>query len=417
MADLASTGLDLWRVDPTRLTTLMTEAGWTLVGRRSGIYNRLAPPGEPDPRAGSFVVPLDREAPEYIEVLQSLLQQVSAPSYRSLWARAIAPRLFTDPTDEFRFRREAAFPSGLISWREGERLISCARRTLVAGAKSYMDQARHFGNRHGQFANRYLDSVLMGQTEPGSYIVKAFAPSATTVLLRKPSVSAPALDVGAAAGPYGRDVSHAVVKALSATVEAIDHYRSSGSLTGFDAGVREGVSYEMATAILGITEHSDGSDITIEWDTSVPGGFEEPVSRYEFSGGDAVILEKAAHRLAAAEDAGFVTVTGRVHLLARKEADGPGVFGVESIVGGQPRKVRVRLADEDQYHEAIHAYEENLAVQVNGRLEREGNLHWLYDASVMRTVGLVDALQRAEQTERPQVPPVTRGQLSIDDME
>lgn len=413
MPDLASTELDLWRVDPTRLTTLMTEAGWTLVGRRSGIYNRLAPPGEPDPRAGSFVVPLDREAPEYIEVLQSLLQQVSAPSYRSLWARAVAPRLFTDPTDEFRFRREAAFPSGLISWREGERLISCARRTLVAGAKSYIDQARHFGNRHGQFANRYLDSVLMGQTEPGSYIVTAFAPSATAVPLRKPSATTPALDLGAAAGPYGRDVSHAVVKALSATVEAIDHYRSSGSLTGFDAGVRQGVSYEMATAILGIAEHSDGSDITIEWDTSVPGGFEESVSRYEFSGGDAPILEKAAHRLAAAEDSGFVTVTGRVHLLARKEVDGPGVFGVENVLGGQPRKVRVRLADEDQYHEAIHAYEENLAIQVNGRLEREGNLHWLYDASITRTVGPLDALMPVETVEPPQV---TRGQLSIDDM-
>ncbi|WP_148839188.1 hypothetical protein [Streptomyces sp. sk2.1] len=414
MPDLASTELDLWRVDPTRLTTLMTEAGWTLVGRRTGVYSRLAPPGEPDSRAGSFVVPLDREAPEYIEALQALLQQVSAPTFRSLWARAIAPRLFTDPTDEFRFRREAAFPSGLISWREGERLISCARRTLVAGAKSYVDQVRHFGNRHGQFANRYLDSVLMGQTEPGSYIVKAFAPSATTVPIRRPSAAAPALDVGAAAGPYGRDVSHAVVKALSATVEAIDHYRSSGSLTGFDVGVREGVSYEMATAILGITEHSDGSDITIEWDTSVPGGFEEPVSRYEFSGGDALILEKAAHRLAAAEDSGFMTLTGRVHLLARKEADGPGVFGVENVMGGQPRKVRVRLADEDQYHEAIHAYEENLAVQVHGRLEREGNLHWLYDASVVRTVGHLDALLHVETTERTQI---TRGQLSIDDTE
>ncbi|MET9920474.1 hypothetical protein ABZZ04_25820 [Streptomyces sp. NPDC006435] len=416
MRDLASTELDLWRVDPTRLTTLMTEAGWTLVGRRSGVYNRLAPPGEPDPRAGAFVVPLDREAPEYIEDLQGLLHQVSAPSYRNLWARAIAPRLFTDPTDEFRFRREAAFPSGLIAWREGERLISSARRTLVAGAKSYLDQTRHFGNRHGQFANRYLDTVLMGQTEPGSYIVKAFAPSATTVPLRKPpTTTVPTLDVGAAVGPYGRDVSHAVVKALSATAEAIDHYRSSGSLTGFDAGVREGVSYEMATAILGITEHSDGSDITIEWDTSVPGGFDEPVSRFAFSGGDAVILEKAAHRLAAAEDSGFVTVTGRVHLLARKEADGPGVFGVENVMGGQPRKVRVRLADEDQYHEAIHAYEENLALQVNGRLEREGNLHWLYDASVVRTVGQLDTLLHVVAPE--QRSQITRGQLSIDDME
>ncbi|GHJ30816.1 hypothetical protein TPA0910_52490 [Streptomyces hygroscopicus subsp. sporocinereus] len=406
-----STEADLWRVDPERLTSLLLETGWHMVGRRTGIYNRLAPPGVEDARYGSFVVPLDRGAPEYVELMQGVLAQVSSPAYKNVWARAIAPRLFTDPIDEFRFRKEAALPSGLISWRDGERLISSARRTLIAGAKSYVDPVRHFGNKHGQFANRYLDSVLMGQTEPGSYIVKALAPSASTVPLRK--TSAPVLDVGAAAGALSRDVSESVMKALAATVEAISHFRSSGSLSGFDAGVREGISYEMTTAVLGIAEDADGSDITIEWDTSVPGGFDEPVSRYEFSGGDAPVLEKAAHRLAAAEHSEFVSVTGRVHLLARKEADSPGVFGVENLTTGQPRKVRVRLADDDEYHEAIHAYEENLAVHVSGRLEREGNLHWLYDAHLVRTVGHVEALLSAREADRQQI---TSGQMRLDEL-
>ncbi|GDY55926.1 hypothetical protein SVIO_065490 [Streptomyces violaceusniger] len=57
-------------------------------------------------------------------------------------------------------------------------------------------------------------------------------------------MSAPVLDVGTAAGTLSRDVSESVMKALAATVEAISHFRSSGSLSGFDAGVREGISYE-----------------------------------------------------------------------------------------------------------------------------------------------------------------------------
>jgi hypothetical protein len=410
MSDLSSLELDLWRVDPDRLTTLLLEAGWHLVGRRSGIYNRLAPPGEAEGRWGSFVVPLDREAPEFVELMEHVLRQASSPSYRSLWARSIAPRLFTDPTDEFRFRKESAAPSGLISWREGERLISSARKTLVAGAKSYMEPGRHFGNKHGQFANRYIDSVMMGQTEPGSYIVKAFAPSASTVPLRKGAE--PALEVGPAAGVISRDISHSVVRALEATVEAIHHYRTSGSLAGFEEGVRQGVSYEMATAILGITENSDGSDITVEWDASVPGDFQESVWRYEFSGGDAPILEKAAHRLAAAEKSTFTLVVGRVHLLARKEADSPGVFGVENLMGNQPKKVRVRLADEDEYHEAIRAYEENLAVQVSGNLEREGNLHWLYNAQLVRTVGPLEGFVSQHRGQAGHI----AGQMSLDDL-
>lgn len=410
MTDLSSTDLDLWRVDPDRLTALLIEAGWHVVGRRSGIYNRLAPPGETEGRLGSFVIPLDREAPEFVELMEHVLRQASAPTFRSLWARSIAPRLFTDPTDEFSFRKESAAPSGLIAWREGERLISSARKTLVAGAKSYMAPDRHFGNRHGQFANRYLDSVMMGQTEPGSYIVKAFAPSASTVPMRK--TSEPVLDVGAAAGVFSRDISQSVVRALEATVEAIHHYRTSGSLAGFDEGVRHGVSYEMATAILGITENSDGSDITIEWDTSVPGDVEDQISRYEFSGGDTPILEKAAHRLAAAEESTFTSVVGRVHLLARKEADSPGVFGVENLQGNQPKKVRVRLADDDEYHEAIRAYEENLAVQVSGNLEREGNLHWLYNAHLVRTVGHLEEFTNTRHSESGHV----EGQTSLDDL-
>ncbi|WP_416520583.1 hypothetical protein [Streptomyces achromogenes] len=410
MSDLSSTDLDLWRVDPDRLTTLLVEAGWHLVGRRSGIYNRLAPPGEIEGRLGSFVVPLDREAPEFVELMEHVLRQASSPTYRSLWARSIAPRLFTDPTDEFRFRKESAAPSGLISWREGERLISSARKTLVAGAKSYMAPDRHFGNKHGQFANRYIDSVMMGQTEPGSYIVKAFAPSASTVPLRKPA--GPSLDIGTAAGAISRDISQSVVRALEATVEAIQHYRTSGSLAGFDEGVRHGISYEMATAILGITENSDGSDITVEWDATVPGDFEEHVWRYEFSGGDTPILEKAAHKLAAAEQSTFTLVVGRVHLLARKEADSPGVFGVENLMGSQPKKVRVRLADEDEYHEAIRAYEENLAVQVSGNLEREGNLHWLYNAHLVRTVGPLDEFISQHRGQSGHI----EGQISLDDL-
>ncbi|MEN8649702.1 hypothetical protein ABCR94_03360 [Streptomyces sp. 21So2-11] len=411
MTDLASTELDLWRVDPERLTSLLIEAGWHIVGRRSGIYNRLAPPGEVDGRLGSFVVPLDREAPEFIELMQNVMRQASSPTYKSLWARAIAPRLFTEPTDEFRFRKESAAPSGLISWRDGERLISSARKTLVAGAKSHMAPDRHFGNKHGQFANRYLDAVMMGQTEPGGYIVKAFAPSASTVPLRR--TSDPVLDVGSAAGASSRDVSQSVVRALGATVEAIQHYRTSGSFAGFDEGVRYGVSYEMARAILGITENSDGSDITVEWDLSGPGNAEESYSRYEFSGGDTPILEKAAHRLAAAAESSSISVVGRVHLLARKEVGSPGVFGVENLKGNQPKKVRVRLADEEEYHEAIRAYDENLAVQVSGNLEREGNLHWLYNAHLVRTVGHLDSFAAAGRPASGEL----RGQISLDDLD
>ncbi|MFE5674046.1 hypothetical protein ACFQ7B_01150 [Streptomyces erythrochromogenes] len=350
---------------------------------------RYLPPGTEESPSGvsSLMIPLDSEAPEFVDVMRSALLQISEDS--DSWTRHIYPRLIVDVSDEFRFRRESSAPSGFIDWRSGEKLIESARRTLVAGAKFFLSPGRHFVNRNGRFASRYLDQVLMGQTAPGSYIVTAYAPPNAGISLSN-SEAAGLLDVDMA---HGRDVSKAVVRAVEATAEAVEHYRLSGSLSGFEAGVDRGISYEMTQALLGIAANSDGADITVEWDsTSGPTPLES--THFEFSGADAEPLGKAAVRLAEDKSSRMVTLIGRVHLLAKKQAGSPGVFGVEALTAGSVKKVRVRLADEEDYHEAIRAHEEDLALQVSGKLEKEGNLSWLYNATVIRTLGHVDEYQR-----------------------
>ncbi|WP_326678261.1 hypothetical protein [Streptomyces sp. NBC_01237] len=373
------------KVDPGKLVGLMEEAGWQPLGGRRGVYKRFSPPlsTEAGRSSSSLVIPLDEDSPEYTDLMHSALQQLSEDS--ESWVRLIYPRLLIDASDQFKFRRESSAPSGFIDWRSGERLIESARRTLLAGAKFYLNPDRHYVNRNGRFAGRYLDQVLMGQTSPGSYIVTAYAPPEAGVSLS----SADAFSLPHVGSAPARDVSLAVVKAVEATAEAIDHYKTSGSLSGFEDGVSRGISYEMAQALLGLTEHSDGADVSVEWDSGVD-VFAPPPVRIEFSGADAAPLAKAAVSLAEDKSSRTVTIIGRVHLLAKKQAGSPGVFGVEALAPSPARKVRVRLADEEDYHEAIRAHEEDLAIQVSGNLEKEGNLSWLYNATVIRTMGHVD---------------------------
>lgn len=375
------------RVDPGKLTNVLEEAGWRPVGGRRGVYMRYLPPGSggPGSETSSLMVPLDEGAPEYQDVMRSALSQISED--RDSWVRVIYPRLVVDASDEFRFRRESAAPSGFISWRSGEKLIESARRTLMAGAKYFMGPGRHFVNRHGRFAGRYLDEVLMGQTAPGSYIVTAYAPPRAEIPISSSGSGIASLPgIGEA---HARDISRAVVRAVEATAEAVEHYRNSGSLAGFEDGVSRGISYEMTQALLGITANSDGADITVEWDSSSPTEHLQP-AHFEFRGSDAEPLSRAAVRLAEDRSSRTINIIGRVHLLAKKDMGSPGVFGVEAFTAGPVKKVRVRLADEEDYHEAIRAHEEDLALQVTGRLEKEGNLSWLYDATVIRTAGHVD---------------------------
>ena len=104
----------------------------------------------------------------------------------------------------------------------------------------------------------------------------------------------------------------------------------------------------------------------------------------------------------------MVTLMGRVHLLAKKQAGSPGVFGIDSLQPHGPKKIRVRLADEEDYHEAVRAHEEDLALMVSGRLEKEGNLSWLYNATVIRTLGHIDSYASKRGRSR-----VASGQMDI----
>ncbi|MGW6310291.1 hypothetical protein [Streptomyces niveus] len=191
-------------------------------------------------------------------------------------------------------------------------------------------------------------------------------------------------------------MNEAVAHAVGATVEALEHYRSSGSLAGFESGVVDGISYEMTNAIIGIAVNADEADLTIEWDkaTTPPTGLE---NHFAFHASDVPTLTQAAIRLAEDQSIAQVSIIGRVHLLAKKQAGSPGVFGVDSLQSTGPRKVRVRLADDEDYHEAIRAHEEDLAIQVSGRLEKEGNLSWLYDATVIRTLGPLDEFEASRR--------------------
>jgi len=384
--------LSLERVNPDVLSSLLKDAGWHLAGERTGVYARFVAPGESF-SSENLLIPLDRSAPEYSHMLRAALEALS--QHKDLWARRLSPRLTADVSDEFKFRKESAAPSGFISWREGEELVSSARKTLLAGAKSYMEPVRHFSNRFGQFANRYLDSVLMGQSAPGSYVVTAYAPVRNSIPLHGAQATPDLVSSNVA---DGRSVSLAVAKAVEATSEALDHYRARGSLSGFEYGIANGVSYEMTMALLGIASNADGADITILWDPIVPHSGYSDATTFDFSGGDVPILQRAATALVQDSVAERISIIGRVHLLSRKTAGAPGVFGIDSLLPDGPKKVRVRLESDDEYHEAVRAYEDELAVHVNGVLERQGNLSWLYHAVLVETLAPVD--QMAPRTRR-----------------
>ncbi|MBM0255513.1 hypothetical protein [Micromonospora sp. 4G55] len=375
------------RIDPDRFTLLLEEAGWKLVGARRGQYKRFAPPGLNDPSGfrGSLIIPLDRGAPEFPQMMSAAVREVSNTDAGDLWRRVIQPRIIVDTADQFQFRKETDAPPGTIPWKQGEELFGAARLALVAGAKSYVERLRRYSNRFGQFSNRFLDSILMGQTGVGSYIVTAYAPTDAAIPITSGSSTSGRI-------AQGRDITLHFASALEATAEAVEHYRSTSSLSGFDAGVGRGVSFELSSALESLARDGDGGNITITWDSGADLFGEIADSHFVFTREDGQALARAATHLAAeSEPTVRQTVIGRVHLLTKKHLGGPGVFGLDSI-SGAVRKVRVRLRDAENYHRAVNAHDGDLILAVSGELERDGNMYWLLNAEILSEVAHVDEL-------------------------
>src|SRR6185437_7295056 len=98
MVERAST-LAPENVDPAKLTELLEDVGWKISGGREGSYSRLAPPIEAVFVPQSLLIPLDRTAPEFKEIMKAALLQLSQD--RDLWARTIYPRLAVGVSDAF----------------------------------------------------------------------------------------------------------------------------------------------------------------------------------------------------------------------------------------------------------------------------------------------------------------------------
>jgi hypothetical protein len=242
----------------------------------------------------------------------------------------------------------------------------------MAGAKYFREPSRHFNSRFGQFASRYLDNVLMGQSSAGSYVVTALAPSDSKVSLHHKAgdnLGIDGVDVVSC-----RSVTRSVVSGLKATVAAISEYRRTASFDAFEAGVRDGISYEMTTALRDIAAQSDGAEISVEWSQADNDSPQPSIETFEFQGGDAGILETASLKLASQPSEQRHTVRGRVHLLTKKQAHGRGVVGVDD----GHRKFRVELGSDEEYHSAVIAHGEDHEVEISGTLSREGNINWLY---------------------------------------
>ncbi|BBC35430.1 hypothetical protein SGFS_067240 [Streptomyces graminofaciens] len=367
-----------------QLALALQNNGWQKYGGQENLYSRWRPISEGGERVRGVLLPQDAETEDYFELLSQAVAQawkMGDGDIRSLLERAATLHSLGD---EVKFHKETRSQRGTIPWTAGEDLHAGAQKSMVVGAKTRKSKAAYFGNANYFLAKSFLDSVLMGQTEVGSYVITAYVPPEEVYTERKinPGETMPLL------GRHtGREITLGMVDALSAARESVDHFKASGSTHGFVENVRRGFCYELTQAVRALIRDSDGAEIEVELNSAEDLLRGEPAQRHrlEFSPSDYSALETAGNIFAATAAAEYVTVLGAVTQLERPKPGEPGVVRLDVFSGSRAKKMRVRLKVED-YDLAVDAHRNNLALRIRGRQEVEGRYFWLYDPEILELV-------------------------------
>ncbi|MBV9024703.1 MAG: hypothetical protein JO362_13130 [Streptomycetaceae bacterium] len=353
-------------VDPEVLTALLIRHGWERKGGESGRYTRWTPPaapGAPGTRYGagtSLLVPATRDYGDYSELLGEALTALArsgAPSAREvLLALAV-------PGDEIRWRREVPQIAGAIPWAAADQLRCAARAMLTSAARAARGTAAYFGQRHGRYADTYLDQVLIGPAN-GGHLLTAYAPA-----------------------PDGRAVTTTLLRALQSARDAIDYQRATGGMEAFDAAVGLGVCHELVESVVHLVRDTEGVEIALSWSPAagLPAGIAARPEPVEFTPGDLPALQQASRRFIRAEPPVPVQVIGAVVRLRSTRPAGGGTVRLRVLAGADVRHIRVRLGEE-AYRVAVHAHLAGLPLRVSGKLESRGGFQCLTRAADVASV-------------------------------
>ncbi len=366
-----------------RLIRTLASTGWSFSGGRPDLYERWTLSGTGSEK---ILIPIDAERPDYTDLLRDAWNSLTRLAIRAVEARAALGALNRAPGDEVRFRKDAQTIRGAVAWSDGEDLILSARSALVAAAKASLSRRSYYAQRHGTFAKRFLDSVLMGQTQVGSYVVTAYTP-VDEIFEERPSATPDTTGARRLAGYRGREITETLTTALSAVQEAAAHYNSNGNLDAFEEGVKSGISKELTDAISGMLRHADATTIHFDWSPEgqetlpLPGGGDAAQeSKFTFEASILPVLERASVRLAAMTRSEYVTAIGWVSVVSRPSRKQAGIIRLRVVRGSSARTLSVRLSNE-QYELAATAVTSNALLRVSGRQEKEGNRFWLYDVT------------------------------------
>jgi hypothetical protein len=354
-------------IDPHAVVGYLRVSGWTKlqeIRRHGSLVAALMGRDGVETR-----VPLLADAVDFASLLADLVNKVASTEKRPSDQLLADLRLFR--TDVIRLRRTGR-DDHEIPLADAATLFAAAHGLVAAAsmATSLPPRASFSGKRPDEVAD-FLRDAMIGQTEPGSFVVRVLVP--LPLIVGDPQVSLPYMDEEPP-DPFGRRVTVSLVKALGEVRAALTQSAVDNSMDPFREVVSHGVSADLCRALAMVDghDHQRGLEVSVAWGLSSPRPRVKPVS---FTRADLQVLGQAAAALGEMQVREEFDLEGYITKLAR-DGSTEGDITVAANIEGQVRKVLVGLRP-NEYREACRAHPQELKVRAVGDLGKDGRQYRL----------------------------------------
>jgi len=351
-------------VNPLGVHAYLAANGWTKSGPCHGDTGDIYRLREDEREA--VLVPASTMFADYVTRIVQLAEVVGRVENRR--QAAVLTDLMQADVDLIRIRLPDAHDDSSIPLSAGVDLLQESRKLLLAAACSASHPRRMFRAGRNQRAAAYVDTVRLGQTEPGSFVVNMLAPISPSLMKPEPTqTQLPLLE------PFGRQATRMLVCGLHAARDATIRVNRGEDIRAFEERVGNGISANLCQAAANLIDTGKGLSVSVSWALTRKLVEERMEGRatVAFSPPDALVLHEAARVLAERQERTDERIEGYVSALVRGQSDPEGRVTIKAVLDGALTSVKVDF-DPPEYSVIADAHDRRLSVSLEGDLRRDG---------------------------------------------
>lgn len=359
--------------------------GWVMEGQIKDLARiwRLQ-----DEDAAEILVPLNRSARDYDARLYDAILKLAAYEVRTV--ETLVREIAEDGLGYLAIRVIGEdVREGTIPIRDGSDLILGARELFSAALHSVVASRRVHRGKLSDDLRGYVDSLRLGQTSVGSFVVKIHSPRE----YHEEDMAESRIDSIAL---------RSLVSTLEAAETALDRYEESNDISEFEYAVDDGLSANFCDALVRMSGSERRRDIELSVNFDASSLFQEQRRTFFFGAVDLSTIDRASAHLKETRFFQGVEVTGYVSALKRGDGHEIGTVKMTCMWEDQLRSITARLSPDD-YHIAAVANDSSRFVTC------KGDLALSVGSAQMLNISSFDLLPGQSSLDLPAVVPVQMG--------